>query len=31
MPLWLSVGLTVIIVLTVLGAIGVAIDRSAGD
>jgi hypothetical protein len=30
-PLWLSVSLTVLIVLTVVGAIGVAIDRSAGD
>jgi hypothetical protein len=31
LPLWLSVGLTVIAVLAVLGALGVAIDRSARD
>jgi hypothetical protein len=30
-PLWLSVGLMVIAVLVVIGAIGVAIDRSARD
>jgi hypothetical protein len=29
MPLWLSVGITVVITLTVLGALGVMIDRSA--
>jgi hypothetical protein len=31
LPLWLSVGLTVLASLAVIGVIGVAIDRSAGD
>jgi hypothetical protein len=31
MPLWLSVALMVIVTLVVIGALGVAIDRSAGD
>jgi heme/copper-type cytochrome/quinol oxidase subunit 4 len=31
LPLWLSVGLTVIAVLIVVGALGIAIDRSAAD
>jgi hypothetical protein len=30
-PLWVSVALTVVIVLTVIGVLGVAIDRSVGD
>ena len=31
MPLWVAVPITVFIVLAVLGAIGLAIDRTAGD
>ena len=31
MPLWLSVSITVVVALAVLGALGVAIDRSAKD
>jgi hypothetical protein len=30
-PLWLSVALTVVIVLAIIGMLGVAIDRSVGD
>jgi hypothetical protein len=31
LPLWLSVALTVVIALTVIGVLGVVIDRSVGD
>ncbi len=31
MPLWLSVALTVVVTLTIIGVLGVAIDRSIGD
>jgi hypothetical protein len=31
LPLWLSVALTVVIVLTAIGVLGVVIDRSVGD
>lgn len=31
MPLWLSVAITVIVTLALLGALGLAIDRSARE
>lgn len=31
MPLWVSVGITVVLVLIVIGALGVAIDKSARE
>jgi hypothetical protein len=31
MPLWVSVPITVFVVLAILGVLGLAIDRTAGD
>jgi hypothetical protein len=31
LPLWVSVGITVVLTLIVLGVLGVAIDRSARE